>query len=339
MNFVTKEQQNEINILEKNKNPLNTDYISSINANYSGFNSNNDSISQIIKSINNNLAELTYIQNQLNTVTNLQQEALLKKETLLKLQNDKLLEQLRTLENIQSTIINKDRNIEQVNDNIENTNLNIRILSIGIILSLIFLLVIVLTGFNLMSEFQRNVCIVIVSISFLILVIYTYNVFYFRDSISGIYKSQNILSSAVKGLDDFKKEASHDIRESLYGNENDWLNENCNCPLEENITEENLYAYDVNRIVKEIPGDYYYDKSAPPQLLVPSPDDLSVQSDEKIKWVDYSSNGVLRYDYATKKTYNENNNYYNYKNSNPNNKINLNKINPFVNSTTTTGNL
>ena len=108
MDFLTEEQENEINILANNKTPLNNAYISTILANYNGFNSNTNSVTQIIKSINNNLAELTYIQNQLNTVNNLQQEELLKKETLLKLKNEKLMEQLRTLENIQSVIINKD---------------------------------------------------------------------------------------------------------------------------------------------------------------------------------------------------------------------------------------
>ena len=340
MDFLTEEQENEINILANNKTPLNNAYISTIVGNYYGFNNNSNSLSQIIESINDNLAELTYIQNQLNTVNNLQQEELLKKETLLKLKNEKLMEQLRTLENIQSVIINKDRNIEQINENIEYTNINIRVLSIGIFLSLLLLSIIILYGFKIINEFQRNVLIVITIVLFLILVMYIYNIFNFKDSINGIAKKKNILKAAVKGLDDLKKETSVNIRESLYGNENNWISENCDCPLEENnVTEENSYAYDTNKIIKDTPGSYYYDKSAPPQLLIPLPDSSSVESDAQINWVDYSDNGVLRYNTTTHKVSNENKNYYNYKNLNKKKDTNLNKTNTLVNSITTTGNL
>ena len=340
MDFLTEEQENEINILANNKTPLNNAYISTIVGNYYGFNNNSNSLSQIIESINDNLAELTYIQNQLNTVNNLQQEEFLKKETLLKLQNEKLMEQLRTLENIQSVIINKDRNIEQINENIEYTNINIRVLSFGIFLSLLLLVIIILYGFKIIDDFQRNVLIVIIAVLFFILLMYIYNIFNFKDSMNGISKKKNILTAAVKGLDEFKKEASENIRESLYGDQHNWIEENCDCPLEENdVTEENSYAYDINKTIKEIPGAYYYDNSAPPQLLVPSPDSTSIQSNEKINWVDYSDNGVLRYNTTTHKVSNENKNYYNYKNLNKKKDTNLNKTNTLVNSITTTGNL
>ena len=49
--------------------------------------SGNETIKNIIHAINENLSELDYIQTKLNTVNNLNQEALLKKSELIKLTN------------------------------------------------------------------------------------------------------------------------------------------------------------------------------------------------------------------------------------------------------------
>jgi hypothetical protein len=73
---------------------------------------NDSTTSDIIQAINENLAELTLVQNQMNMDNNINQEILIKKQQLLKFKNDDLMKQLQELEIIESNITNKDKIIQ-----------------------------------------------------------------------------------------------------------------------------------------------------------------------------------------------------------------------------------
>ena len=113
----------DIDSLQTIGSEINSDYNKLIWSNIGNYqNTNITAIPIIIKSINENLAELTLIQNQMNTKNNINQEILVKKDQLLRMKNDDLMKQLRELEVIESNIANKNRIIEQVNYNIQEFN-------------------------------------------------------------------------------------------------------------------------------------------------------------------------------------------------------------------------
>jgi hypothetical protein len=106
-----------MNKLEVLGEEVNNNYLQLLVSNaYNYLNTNNSTVQELVNAINQNLAELNLIQNELSTVNNLNQEALVKKDQLLRMENDDLMKQLRELETIQSTITNKDRLILEIND-------------------------------------------------------------------------------------------------------------------------------------------------------------------------------------------------------------------------------
>ena len=122
---------------------------------------------------------------------------------------------------------------------------------------------------------------------------YSYNIFYYKDAITYLFdRKEQRLGYALKNWSDVKQSK---LQTDLYGSESTWINNNCDCPP--TTEEEDIYATNPNSsaTVTETPGHFYYDGSAPQQLLVPTP--TSPPLNEKIEWVDYSSNS--------------NNNYYN----------------------------
>lgn len=309
--------------------------------------SGNETIKNIIHAINENLSELDYIQTKLNTVNNLNQEALLKKSELIKLQNDDLQRQLRELEHIQSNIRNKDRLIEQTNYTIQHEELSIRVLIISCVLAFILVINIVLYGYYQISFTTFIIILSIIILLYIILFAYNYNIFYFRDSISYLGNVQrldlqlgkelnkwgNVVVDNVKHEVDYEKERLKKL----------WIKNNCECTPEEEqpiipviYEETHVDAIGGNLSEKERPGHFYYDGSAPQQLLVPTPDPKEL--DEKIDWVDYSPNGRMRYNERLNKNEYINNNYYNY---NSDHKL-LNEIhnsNPLVNNQTYSANI
>jgi hypothetical protein len=107
-------------ILQKTGENINTNYNLLKSKNINNYeNTNVTAIPDIINAINENLAELTLVQNNLSTENNINQEILVKKDQLLRMKNDDLMKQLKKLEIIQSNIANKDRIIEQTNHNIK----------------------------------------------------------------------------------------------------------------------------------------------------------------------------------------------------------------------------
>lgn len=262
-------------------------------------------INSIIKSINDNLGELTLLENQINIGSNVNQETLLKQEKILKMENDKLMQQLVELQNIESAVINKNKIIEQTNLNIQDQEINIKVLLTIIGFSLVLFISVMLYGYKTISIEILFFIFFVLIVCFFIVYMYSYNIFYFYDVIQGLFGGglQRVENEIIKRSESIDK----NLRVGLYGDEKVWEDNNCDCPPDEEIE----YASDNNSSEmgkKIIDGFYYYDGTAPQQLLVPLPSSIDSEDSHeyyKIDWVDYSKNGTIPF-----------NNYYNKNNKN-----------------------
>jgi hypothetical protein len=267
------------------------------------FQDNSKITTELIASLNKNLSELNFIQNEMNLLSNLNQESLLKKEELLKMRNEELMEQLRSLEVLQSSIRNKDRLIEQTNENIDKQNLNIYVLALLGGLSTTLFILINLKGYNIISQSRFNMMLAIHIILFVLTVSYSYNTFYFKDAITYLFDRSSLrLANQLKKMSEEKSSTSDA--------ESDWISENCNCPVEETI-DNGSYPADQNMTQREHTGHFYYDGSAPQQIIV----DLPLEEgkyDQNIDWVDYAQGGKPMYNPKNNKTTYTNKQYYNY---------------------------
>jgi hypothetical protein len=298
---------------------INTNYNTLKNSNLSNYtNTNTTSIENIIQAINENLSELTLVQNEMNTSNNIDREILVKQDQLLRMKNDDLMNQLKELELIESNIANKDRIIEQTNNNIQNQNNYINNLIISIGLALILLKIVHLYSIGMLDNTKFIIILIIIILLYLVMYLYTYNIFYIKDAITLLINRRTLNS-----LENKVTTWATDIKNIAQTNNNNiqqnWINNNCSCPaptVEENAEEISIYATDPNVSTKEIPGYFYYDGTAPAQLLVPTPDPVKLNLNETIDWVDYSSNGNVLYNPNTNKINYDNTYYYNYKNTN-----------------------
>jgi len=314
-------------------------YMSMAGKNSINYTDNSTTIAELVKAINSNLAELHYIQNEQNIDNNINQERLAKQGQLLQMQNDDMLKQLRELEMIQSNISNKSRMIDQYNINVSNQDINIRVLYISIILAIILF-------FSMFIPSYRTIIIVIVIICYIILLMYSYNIFYFRTAFSYINKNnidnvnKQILSMSNKEYKEFRDMLSPNDNDS--NSESEWNDYHCSCPAEEESiqTTININSEDNHLYEKQVGGQYYYDGSAPAQLINPFPRDLSLN--ENIDWVDYTANGITQYNQKSGQNSVSDHNFYNFNgNSDPRIfiKKSLNNSAAFVNNKTDTANI
>lgn len=264
---------------------------------------NDDAIQKIIDSINQNYASLNYISNQMNTLGNLDQEMLIKKDQLIRMENDDLMNQLRELEKIQSVISNKDRLIEQTHYNIEKQNKNIRVLVISIILAIFLFITLFLLQSGKLIKKKAISIIIFILIIYFILFIYSYNIFYFQDSMKMLF-DRKALHLGTK-LNQWSEKINNEINE---GKQN-WIDQNCACPPKAEEISIPVYQESENEYEEQSSGYFYYDGTAPPQLLVPTP---NKKLNENIEWVDYSHDGSSKYDSNLNKVFYNNNNFYNY---------------------------
>ena len=313
-----------------------------------GFNDDLTTAKQIINSIKLNLSQLNYVQNQINLKNNVDQEILLKQEELLKIENDELMNQLKNLENMESIISNKNKMIEQTGKNIEQTNFDIKFITISILIAILILIVTILYGTNVITSTILTSIITITIIIYLCFVFYFYNIFNIKDIVSFMVNRKNFelkhKGVYLPNIDDIIKK-NHVIGED----ELSWISSNCSCPnniIQEEDNDKLNSNYDLNKLNsnydlnKLSPGYFYYDNSAPPQLLVPNPEN---SDKDRINWVDYSDNGVVRFNNDNNIIQEDNNNkYYNYINkADPRNKLinKLNKSHSLVNDITYTKNM
>ena len=295
-----------------------------------------DSIGQITKALNQNLAELNVIQNQLSLANNVNQENLVKRDQLLKMENDDLMAQLRELESIQANISNKNTMLDQMNTNISNEQTNINTLIGCVILAVILLGIIFAYGYGRIDKNLMVLLVIIIAVCYVILFFYNYNIFYINTAWNNLFNS-NTEARLGQALQTWSTDVKSGINTAIYGTEQNWIKENCACPASENEEETPLLPYSPGNGNGPKPGYFYYDGSAPPELITPnnqvpesspmSPSYIPGVLNENIHWVDYS--------------FSNNTNYYNYNSQNPENQLQnaINSSTVLVNPTTRTINM
>ena len=203
----------------------------------------------------------TFDINQNNTLNDIDSQTLLKKDMLIEFKNQELNEQIKYLQNFESSIINKDRLIEETNLNIEKNNINITVLIFSILFSIFLFIIILMYVYNNISPKLFNLLLIVIIIIYIILFLYSYDIFYFKTVVNFFdYRKNNNIENAVK---DWSKFTKTNLQRQLYGDKTQWVDNNCAC--EEQI---NILPNEINIDVKEIPGLYYYDKNSPKQLIV-----------------------------------------------------------------------
>ena len=210
-----------------------------------------------------NLATATNSQiNAYNTLNNIDSQILLKKDQLIKIKNQELNQQIKHLQDYESSIINKDRLIDETNLNIENNNRNITVLIFSILFSIFLFIIIFMYVYNNISPKLFNLLLIVIVIMYVILFLYAYDIFYFKTVVNFLdYRKNNNIENAIK---DFGKFTKTDLQRSIYGDKTEWVDNNCNCQEES----PGILPNEANTSVKQIPGLYYFDNNSPKQLIV-----------------------------------------------------------------------
>ena len=231
--------------------------------------------------------------NTQSELNNIDAQILLKKEQLIKMKNEKLNNQIRELQNYESSIINKDRLIDETNAYMEKNNVNITVATISIILSLILLCIVCLYVYGKLSGALFNIIFIILLFCYIILFLYGFNWFNFRNigDFFNILKN-NRLEKSVQNWGKFTKT---DLQRQLYGDRTEWNEKNCACEEQKKV-----YPDESNVSVNNIPGYFYYDGNAPKQLIIGNDKEKMIvggsavnvgTSDkpiyDKIQWVDH----------------------------------------------------
>ena len=244
---------------------------------------------------------------------NVYNEILIKQDQLMKIKNDQLNNQLDKLKDLENNIINKDRLIEQTDKHIEKNDKNIFILYVSLGLAIIVFLSIILYAIGHVNDRILNIIVITIILTFLIILLYTYNIFHFASLVNFIDNRRNLrLQNSISNF-----ERKFGLQQRLYGSEKDFIDENCDCPVTEEIfTDEENIGVDIK------PGYFYYDKNAPKQVLVPhGGSETNVAADtsnkiyDKIKWVNHDTK-TYDEDYDTKPYKIEPNKNYLYKDGN-----------------------
>lgn len=297
-------------LLEENKETINDSYNYIKNKNIDLYHQTNPkSLSPIVKSLNQNLKKVNFIQNQYNILNNLNQEALYKKEQLLRLHNDDLSKQLSILDTIQANISNKDKLIEQTNISINEYDINIKISIFIIILSIALFASVIYYGFGVISPSLLKIIFIVIIVLYVISLMFVYNILNFREILN-----KKTLQKAAYEIKYIGDKIYSDAQNQVNQLKTEWIDLNCNCPAQEEGIP-GIYAISDNAIVKETPGLFYYDGTAPQQLLFPPPNPFELNLKEKIEWPDYSPDGSVKYNPTSEQMEYSNTNYYNYENN------------------------
>lgn len=201
--------------------------------------------------------------NAKNTLNNIDNQILLKKDQLIKIKNQKLNEQIKHLQNYESSIINKDRLIDETNYNIIKNDKNITVLIFSVIFAIILLIIITSYVYNQISPMLFNILLILIIILYVILFLYSYDIFYFKTAINFLdYRKNRNIENSIK---DWTKFTNTDLQQKIYGDKTEWLEKNCAC---EETSADNILPNQANVSVKNIPGLYYYDKNSPKQLIL-----------------------------------------------------------------------
>lgn len=257
-------------------------------------------INDLTISINTNLEQLDFIQSQLNTFNNINQETLLKQQQLLQMENKTLMKQLKELESIQSIVINKDRMIQQTEKNMIDQQHNIYLLITCGIIGLILMIAVFLYGYKIISSSLFNIIVIAIVIIYIIIFIYYYDILYLKTALS--YLNDRKIDRLNDTLKNWKSITDKNIQTAKYGDKSQWIANHCSCPP----PGEEQYAKDDNSgetITTDAPGYYYYDGNAPKQQLVPTPTQYQTGTNipyPEISWPDYSASGSNYYNSVNK---------------------------------------
>lgn len=224
-----------------------------------------------------------------NQEFNTKNEIMVKQDQLNKIKNDRLNKQLQSLKELEHNIINKDRLIEQTNESDTKNKTNIYILYSGAVLALIIFFSIILYAIGKMNDRILSIVVTMVILIFTLMVLYNYNIAHFADIVNFLDNRKNL--RLQKSIGNFGKRLSQNVQEKIYGDKQEWLDSNCECPDSEDIyTDEENIAVDIK------PGYFYYDKNAPKQNIVPDGGKkINVALDatktiyDKIDWVDHDN--------------------------------------------------
>ena len=138
------------------------------------------------------------------------------------------------------------------------------------------------------NEKLFGILVVLLILVFVIMIMYKYNILYFKTVSHFIDNRKNL--AILNSVKDLGSQVKSNMQERLYGSKQDFLDDNCDCPP----SQEDVYNEEEGASVDVVPGYFYYDKSAPKQLLVPNGGDkINVSTDvdtevfDKIDWVNH----------------------------------------------------
>ena len=256
-----------------------------------------DQVSTLSSSLNNKINAYTVEGNQANFNANINQEILLKQEQLLKMQNDDLDSQLSSLDLSQNYINNKSRMIDQTNDALLKKNKYITFLIVTSVFSILAVVVILLYGMKQIDDKKLKILLILLFIIYVCVYLYVYNIFYLNDAFKFMFFSKE--AEMGQKLGNWVKKVDDNIASSLYGTEQEWIDQNCATPCDlDNLSgeeEEDVYATYTENTISPTPGYFYNDSSAPPQLIYPSPTKSNAAKTDYAKIVrpDYSTNSNM----------------------------------------------
>lgn len=224
-----------------------------------------------------------------NQEDNTNNEILVKQDQLNKIKNDKLNKQLESLKELEHNVINKDRLVEQTNVINEKNDKNIYTLYVSLFLSLIIFLAIVLFSIGKLNDRLLTIIVTATLFIFTLVVLYTYNIGHFATLVHFLDNRRNLkLEESILNVE---KRFGRNMQKRIYGDKQDWIDSNCECPDDEDI-----YTDEENIGVEIKPGYFYYDKNAPKQNIVPGGGEKINVSDnanrdifDKIDWVNHDS--------------------------------------------------
>ena len=198
------------------------------------------------------------------------------------LENEKIVNNLQKLNYIENTISTKDKLINQINHNTES--------QVKIIKNIILVVsVIILAGLIMKFAPKFKIVAILLFVALGIHYMYDYNIFYFRD-VFNIQKIDAIIDEAVDdSYNDLDKYFGSDDKSSKSSSSyNDWVDSNCydckNNNNNNNSEEEEDDDYYDEEVAPLASGLYYYDGTAPKQLVNPLP---TRENDYQIYYPDY----------------------------------------------------
>jgi len=273
-------------------------YISGLN---NGVVSNSNNLQQIITDTNTGYAGayppsgttiygITDRMNQEILAANVNQEILLKQQQLLALKNAKLNGQLIALDDLEGTIINKDNLVKETEKDLKKKNNNINLL---IFIMIIALLAFGLIGLSYMGSIDKDKMtkgLMVLALIAIIGYIYYADLFYLKTAFSTIFFNREQVM--IDKLNNWEpgKNVINAIDTQIFGTEADWQKENCNSCKVPQEEAEDVGIIPYGELVQSNPGYFYYDGTAPPQQLYPSPTYANDPTKEGIFWPDYDSN-------------------------------------------------